>query len=677
MSNPLLDITSLPAFDRITSDHAEPAIDHCLQHCRAVLNSVTETDDPATWASVIEPLEDADDRLNRAWSPISHLNSVMNHDALRHTYNECRVKLSDYASEVGQHDALYQRYQEISQHSDLNSAQQQVLRHALRDFFLSGVTLPAEQKARYKAINQSLTKLTSQYEENVLDATQAWTLLIDDRQRLAGVPESALALARQQAQNRELDGWLLTLEMPSYLPILMYAQDRALREQMYTAYCTRASDVGPHAGQWDNSAVMEQILALRHEQAQLLGFNHYAELSLATKMAPDAEAVVAFLNELATHTMPYARREFAQLQDFAARQDGLTSLQAWDVAYYSEQLRQQHYALDQELLRPYFPIHHVLTGLFTIAQRLFGMTIQAVPDAVTWHPDVTLYAIHDQQGTVCAWFYLDPYARQNKRGGAWMDGCINRLKNSQREQVPVAYLVCNFPPPLPDCPSLLTHRDVETLFHEFGHGVHHMLTRIDYSAVSGINGVPWDAVELPSQLLENWCWEYEALQLFARHYQTDEVLPYSLFERLQATRHFQAGMAMARQLEFALFDFHVHRDYDPLQGAQIEQILQQVRTQVAVLQPPSFNRFAHAFSHIFAGGYAAGYYSYKWAEVLSADAFALFKERGIFDAHTGQAFRHHILEQGGAADTMALFKAFRGREPDVTALLNQYGMQTA
>ncbi|MFZ0790465.1 MAG: oligopeptidase A [Chromatiaceae bacterium] len=674
-SNPLLDTAGLPAFSRIRPEHVEPAVDARLAACRAEIARLTHEGSVPTWENFVEPLEEMDDTLSRTWSPVGHLNGVMNSDALRAAYNACLPKLSDYGTEVGQNEDLFRGYQAVASLEHLDATQRKLLANALRDFHLSGVDLPADKKARYKAISQELSQLTSKYSENLLDATNAWSKLVTDESVLAGLPESALGLARQTAEQRGQDGWLLTLDMPSYLPVMTYADNRDLRFEVYQAYGTRASDQGPHAGQWDNSETMERILALRHEMAQLLGFSNYAERSLATKMAPSTDAVLAFLNDLAERSVGQARQELQELRDFARQHHGVEGLEPWDLGYYSEKLRGHRYQISQEELRPYFAVSRVLTGLFEVVQRLFGVRITEADSFETYHPDVRFFEIRDaSSGSLRGQFYLDPFARPNKRGGAWMDVCTNRMHTARCDQIPVAYLVCNFTPPVGDKPSLLTHNEVETLFHEFGHGIHHMLTQVDYPAVAGINGVAWDAVELPSQFMENWCWEREPLDLFAAHWQTGERIPEDLYGRMIAAKNFQSAMQMVRQLEFALFDFRIHQEYDPARGGRVYQILEEVRDQVAVVRPPAFNRFAHGFSHVFSGGYAAGYYSYKWAEVLSADAFSLFEERGVFDADTGRAFRECILERGGSRDAMELFVEFRGREPTTDALLRHSGI---
>ncbi|MCG8382488.1 MAG: oligopeptidase A [Gammaproteobacteria bacterium] len=668
--NPLLGLKGLPPFSAIQPAHIQPAIQTLLDQVRSWVKERLEREGDFTWENFVEPLSLLEDQINRAWSPVSHMNSVVNNDALREAYNACLPMLSEYSTEMGQNELLYAAYQVVMHRQEgLSQSQKKVLENALLDFRLSGVGLPDEQKVRYKDIAQKLSSLTSKFSENVLDATNHWQKLITDEEKLAGLPASALALAKQTASQREQEGWMLTLEFPSYLPVITYADDRDLRRELYEAFSTRASDCGPDDGRWDNSNIMEEILQLRTEQAQILGFENYAELSIEKKMAPSCEHVIAFLTDLADRSYPQAEGELKALQIFARETYGVEKLEAWDITYYSEKLRQHQYAITQEELKPYFPETRVLPGLFNVVERLYGMVISEVPDVDAWHPDVRFYEIHDQADNLRGQFYFDLYARPNKRGGAWMDVCASRIQTQNHKQTPVAYMVCNFSPPVDGKPAQFTHNEVETLFHEFGHGLHHLLTQIDHAEVSGINGVAWDAVELPSQFMENWCWEKEALDLIAGHVETGEPLPDELYRRMVAAKNFQSAMQMVRQLEFALFDFRIHQEFN---GGGIDwtyAILDQVRTQVAVNKPPEFNRFAHSFSHIFAGGYAAGYYSYKWAEVLSADAFSLFEEKGIFDRETGQLFLENILEKGGSKDAMDLFVAFRGREPTVDALL--------
>jgi oligopeptidase A len=676
MNNPLLEMEGLPAFTHITPDIIEPAIDQLLAENRNAIRQLLESGQQYDWKNLVEPLEKLDDRLSRAWSPVNHMNFVVNSDDLRKAYNACLPKLSDYATEMGHNSALYEAYKAVSSNrEELDVAQNKLLDNALLDFHLSGVDLAPQKKQRYKEISQALSQLTTKFEENLLDATNAWSKLVTDESELAGLPESALALAAQTARQRDhREGWLLTLDYPSYLPVMTYADNRELRREVYEAFSTRASDQGPHAGQWDNGEVMEQILALRHEQAQLLGFDNYAERSLARKMARTTEEVMHFLNDLASRSRAQAQRELEALTAYAQKTHGMTDLQAWDIGYYSEKLRHERYHITQEMLKPYFPETRVIPGMFAVVERLYGITITQVEGTDTWHPDVRFYEIRDHDNRLRGQFYLDLYARPKKRGGAWMDDCLSRFFTDTINQTPVAYLTCNFSPPVDGKPSLLSHDEVETLFHEFGHGLHHLLTLIDYPAVAGINGVAWDAVELPSQFMENWCWEKAALDLISGHVETGEPIPDDLYRRMREAKNFQSAMMMVRQLEFSLFDFRIHLEYDPAKGGRIYEILEAVRSQVAVVRPPAWNRFPHGFSHIFAGGYAAGYYSYKWAEVLSADAFSLFEERGIFDSDAGHTFLHEILEQGGSKDAMELFVAFRNREPQIEPLLRHSGI---
>ncbi len=678
MSNVLLSFTDLPPFSKITPDQVVPAIDEMLAHNRALVDKLLGDVRDPNWDNFVQPLAEAEDRLSRIWAPVSHMNSVVNSDALRAAYNACLPKLSDYATEMGQNEQLFHAFNAIKQNSavfaKLDQAQKKIIDNTLLDFKLSGFDLPADKKVRFKEIQQQLSKLTTKFEENVLDATQAWHKHISDEKQLAGLPDYARAMAKQAAEQKNKTGWLFTLDFPSYYAVMTHADDRQLRFEMYQAYVTRASDQGPLAGKYANSEIMEDVLALRHELAQLLGFKNYAERSLARKMAESPQHVIAFLEDLAVRSLPMAKKDLQELTEFA-NAAGLDKLEAWDLGYYSDKLREKKYAINQEALKPYFPESKVVPGMFDVVNRLYGIEIKPVSGVDTWHKDVRFYEIRDQHGELRGQFYLDLYARENKRGGAWMDDCIgrHRLQNGDM-QIPVAFLTCNLTPPLGDQPALFTHDEVITLFHEFGHGLHHMLTRVDSIGVAGINGVAWDAVELPSQFMENWCWEREALNLITGHYQSGEPLPEDLFHKMQAARNFQSAMQMVRQLELSLFDFKLHADYAPQRGARVQETLDAVRKQVAVITPPAFNRFQHGFSHIFAGGYAAGYYSYKWAEVLSADAFAKFEENGIFDRATGEAFLHAILEQGGSREPMELFVEFRGREPNTEALLRHNGI---
>ena len=678
MNNPLLTMDSLPPFSQIQPDQVQPAVTQAIADCKQKISDVLAQRDPHTWDSLIAPLEEVNDRLARIWSPVSHLNSVLNSEALRAAHDACLPLLSEFQTYVGQHEGLYQAYRELAESDDfplLSGAQRKEIQNTLRDFRLSGIGLPAEAQQRYGEIQARLSELASRFSNNVLDATQGWNKLVTDEAELAGLPQSAQAAARQLAELKGKEGWLFTLDIPSYLPVMMYADNRALRAELYEAFTTRASDQGPNAGKWDNSAIMTELLALRRELAQLLGFANYAELSLATKMADKPEQVVNFLTDLAAKSLPQGKAELEEIRAFAAEQHGQGELAAWDLAYYAEKLKQHKFSISDEQLRPYFPASKVVKGLFEVVKRVFGMKVRERLGIDTWHPDVRFYDIFDAEDELRGSFYLDLYAREHKQGGAWMDVCLGRrYRQDGSLQKPVAYLTCNFNGPVDGKPALFTHNEVVTLFHEFGHGIHHMLTRIDVAGVAGINGVAWDAVELPSQFLENWCWESEALAFISGHYETGEPLPADLLEKMLTARNFQAAMQMLRQLEFALFDFRLHQEFDPASADQIPALLDEVRSQVAVMTPPAFNRFQHSFSHIFAGGYAAGYYSYKWAEVLSADAFSRFEEEGIFNPATGQSFLKNILEKGGSKEPMELFRAFRGREPQVDALLRHSGI---
>ncbi len=677
MSNPLLDNPPLPPFSAITADQVEPAIEGLIADCRRNLEEVLQSSlaNGVSWDNLVAPLEEQDDRLGKAWSPVGHLNAVLNSEALRDAYTSSLSKLTAYSTEVGQNQALCQAYQALAnseQFSELNQAQRTAVEHALRDFRLAGVDLPEDKKNRYRKLKQRLSELSTEFSNNVLDATQGWFKQLDKVDALQGLPESAVALARQAAEQKQLSGYVITLDIPAYLAVMTHADDRALREEIYTAYCTRASDQGPTAGQWDNAPLINEILSLRHELALLLGFSNYAERSLATKMATDCDQVEDFLLQLAEKSQTAARQDLQELQTFAQQLDNIDALKAWDQAYYSEKLREQKYAISQEELRPYFPAATVVAGMFDVVSKLFGIDIHQT-EADVWHEDVHFYEVH-RNGVAIAQFYLDLYARENKRGGAWMDECRVRRQSMQQLQLPVAYLTCNFTPAVGDKPALLTHNEVVTLFHEFGHGLHHMLTQIDVASVSGINGVAWDAVELPSQFLENWCWEKSVIPMISGHYESGEALPEHLLNNLLAAKNFQSALQMLRQIEFALFDFRLHRGYDSAKPKPVQQVLDEVREQVSVITPPAFNRFQNGFSHIFAGGYAAGYYSYKWAEVLSSDAFSRFEEEGIFNRETGQSFLTEILEKGGSEEAMALFKGFRGREPGIDALLRHSGI---
>jgi len=602
---------------------------------------------------------------------------VVSSDELREAHDACLPLLSEYGTWVGQHEGLYNAYVAIKasdEYANLDEQRQKVIDNAIRDFTLSGVALPSEEKKRYADIQAKLSELSSTFSNNVMDATMGWSKHVTDESMLAGMPESARDAAAQAAHQKDLQGWLFTLDIPSYLPVMLYADNAALREEMYRAYATKASDQGPNAGKWDNTNIIQQTLALRSEIAQLLGFSSYSERSLATKMAESTDQVTGFLRDLAAKSKPQAEKELEEVRAYAKDTHGVTELNAWDLPYYSEKLKQEKYTISDEMLRPYFPEDRVLSGLFEVVHRLYGLKIIEQPGIDTWHKDVRYFTITDSADALRGSFYLDLYARAKKRGGAWMDECrVRREKLDGELQLPVAYLTCNFNAPVGDKPALFTHDEVVTLFHEFGHGIHHMLTKMSVAGVSGINGVPWDAVELPSQFLENWCWEEDALNFISGHYETGAPLPADLLDRMLAARDYQAAMQMVRQLEFSLFDFLLHSESGD--NVDVQAILNSVRAEVAVNTPPAFNRFQHSFGHIFAGGYAAGYYSYKWAEVLSADAYSKFEEDGIFNRETGKAFLENILEMGGSRAPMDLFVAFRGREPNVDALLRHSGIR--
>lgn len=678
MSNPLLTFTDLPPFSAIKPEHVKPAVEQAIADCRHTIDKVLAENPQPSWESVIAPIEEVDDRLSRIWSPVSHMNSVVNSDELREAYESCLPLLSEYSTWVGQHKGLFEAYKTLKESEGfaaLTRAQQKTISDSLRDFELSGIGLPLQEQKRYGEISKRMSELGSKFSNNVLDATMGWTKQITDVNLLAGMPESALAAAQAAAEVKGLEGYLLTLDIPSYLPVMTYCDNQALRKEVYEAYVTRASDRGPNAGKWDNSEIIAEQLKLRHEIARMLGFSTYSEKSLATKMAQTTDQVLGFLNDLASKAKPQGEREVEELRQFAESEFGVKQLELWDIAYYSEKQKQHLFEISDEELRPYFPEQKVVNGLFEVLSRLFGMQVKERQGVDVWHESVRFFDIFDAQGTLRGSFYLDLYAREHKRGGAWMDECrVRRTTDSGALQTPVAYLTCNFNRPVGDKPALFTHDEVTTLFHEFGHGIHHMLTQVEVGAVSGINGVPWDAVELPSQFLENWCWQEEALAFISGHYQTGEPLPKAMLDKMLAAKNFQSAMFILRQLEFGLFDFTLHTTYDPEVGPKVLETLAEVKKKVAVLPGLEWNRFSHSFSHIFAGGYSAGYYSYLWAEVLSADAFSRFEEEGIFNRETGQSFLNNILEMGGSEEPMELFKRFRGREPQIDALLRHAGI---
>lgn len=664
----------LPQFNAIQLDNFVESLDFLLQTNLQKIEQLVQQKQ-FTWDNLIEPLDDLDDAIEKLWSPVSHLHGVMNSPELRACYQSCLPLLSAYESAVGQNEDLYNAIRSIDQQS-LNNAQQKLIHDLLQGFELSGVALSSEKKQRFEAIQTELSALTSQFDNNVLDATQAFTLHITDEQKLSGLPDHAVDAAKTLAKEKELTGWLLSLEFPCYAAVITYADDRDLREQFYKAYVTRASQYAAEGERYDNTPIINQILALRHEQAQLLGFANFAELSVATKMVSSTKDVTDFLMDLSSRAYQQAKNEFLQLQDFALHSKNHAQLEPWDMAYLSEKMRKQFFDLSQEELRPYFPLSKVMSGLFTIINRLYGITLEQIDYADVWHPEVTCYRLIDEEGKERGHIYSDLFARQNKRGGAWMDSLQSRRMHHGELQLPVAILACNFAKPVAGKEAVLSHEEVQTLFHEFGHCLHHVLTKVNYLGGSGIHGVEWDAVELPSQFFENWTWEHAALQQLTCHVDTGEVLPDSWFNKLMAAKNFQSAMGTMRQLEFSLFDFRLHLEYDGKKPDFVQGILSEVRQLTAILPPKPYNCFQNSFSHIFAGGYAAGYFSYKWAEVLSSDAFSRFEEEGIFNHQTGRDFLHCILEVGGSKKAAEAFVDFRGRQATVDALLRHSGIQS-
>ncbi len=677
----LSDFSNNPVFSAIEPANVVSDVRQAIDKCKRVIEEVV-TSKEISFENIVTRIEEVEDELSAIFSPISHTNSVVSSDELREAHDACLPLLSEYSTYVGQHQGLCDMYIALSKSSEfehLNEAQKKVVSNAVRDFELSGVSLPENKKQEYAKIKAKLSDLASKFSNNVMDATLAFSKHVTDESLLSGLPQSALDAAKQAAHQKDLQGYLFTLDIPSYLPVMMYADNRELRKELYRAYATRASDqdgdsLNGKAAQFDNTQIINETLELRHRLAKLMGFSSYAEYSLATKMAQTPKQVLDFLNDLARRSKPQAIEEKREIEAFAAQKFDQSELEAWDYAYFAEKLKQDKFSISDEQLKPYFPEHRVLSGLFEVVSRLFDVKVVEVLNIDAWHKDVRYFEIHDGQGTLRGAFYLDLYARAKKRGGAWMDECrVRRVTMDKTLQTPIAYLTCNFSSPVGDKPALFTHDEVVTLFHEFGHGIHHMLTKIDVAGVSGINGVAWDAVELPSQFLENWCWQSEALEFISGHYETSKPLPKELLDKMLAAKNYQAAMQMVRQLEFSLFDFTLHSQTETPKDVQT--ILDEVRERVSVSVVPTFNRFQNSFSHIFAGGYAAGYYSYKWAEVLSADAFAKFEEEGIFNQDTGRAFLTNILEQGGSKEPMDLFKAFVGREPKTDALLRHSGIQ--
>jgi len=672
-NNPLLHFSGLPKFNEVKAEHVSPAVDYLLADARKTVETLATADGAVTWENFVSRLEDMEERLSRAWSQVGHINAVVNSPELREAYNDNLSKLTDFYADLGQDERLYAKFRTLRNSpafEALTIAQKKIVENELRDFRLGGAELPAAQKVRFKEIQEELSKLSSKFEENVLDATNDYALYVHDAETLKGIPEDVLQAAADAAKTENKTGWKFTLHFPSYLPVLQYADNRELRETLYRAYATRASEFAKP--EWDNTPVIAQILKLRHEAALLLGFDNYAELSIATKMADSAQHVESFLKDLAARAKPFALRDKIELDEYAAKL-AITDMQAWDVSYVSEKLREDKYAFSDQEVKQYFPEHKVLAGLFKVVETIFGIHVTR-SDAPVWHEAASFYDIKDGKGELIGQFYLDLYARNNKRGGAWMDEAITRRKSAGGLTKPVAYLTCNFSAPVGDKPALFTHDEVLTMFHEFGHGLHHMLTEVDDYSVSGIKGVEWDAVELPSQFMENFCWEWEVLRNMTAHVDSGEQLPRALFDKMVAAKNFQAGMQTVRQIEFSLFDIRLHSEFDPHGVTTALDLIESVRDEVAVVRPPKWNRFPHNFTHVFSGGYAAGYYSYKWAEVLSADVYSMFEEDGVLSRETGQRYWQEILAKGGSRSAMESFAAFRGREPSIDALLRHSGM---
>ncbi|HSH97443.1 MAG: M3 family metallopeptidase [Methylophilaceae bacterium] len=674
LDNPLLDFSGLPKFDQVKAAHVTPAVDYLLSQGRELLETLSASTIAPTWQNFAYPLEDFEEKLSRAWSQVSHMNSVVNSPELREAYNDNLSKLTAFYADLSQDERLYKKFRDLkasAEYTALNTAQKKIIENELRDFRLGGAELPEAEKVRFKVIQEELSSLSAKFEENLLDTTNDFSLILKDASNLQGIPADVLQAAAEAAKEEGKSGYKFTLHFPSYMPVLQYADNRDLRATLYRAYATRASEFGKP--EWDNTGLIKDILKLKQESARLLGFNNYAEVSLSTKMAGKPAEVTDFLDTLGKRAKPFAVRDMQELKDYAASKLGLPALEAWDIAYASEKLREEKYAFSDQEVKQYFPESQVLHGLFKVTETIFGVHVKK-SQAPVWHADATFYEITDHQGKLVGQFYLDLYARNNKRGGAWMDEAITRRKKVDGVETPVAFLTCNFSPPVGGKPALFTHDEVNTMFHEFGHGLHHLLTKVDDYGVSGIKGVEWDAVELPSQFMENFCWEWEVLRHMTKHVETGAQLPRELFDKMVAAKNFQAGMQTMRQIEFSLFDIRLHGDFDPNGSETALDLIEQVRDEVAVVRPPKWNRFPNNFSHIFAGGYAAGYYSYKWAEVLSADAYSLFEENGVLSQETGQRFWSEILAQGGSRPALDSFIAFRGREPSIDALLRHNGM---
>ena len=672
--NPLLDFSGLPRFADITSDHVTPAVDTLLTENRAIVERLEKTSEAPTWDNFVQDLDNANERMNRAWGQVSHLNAVMNSPKLREVYNANLPKITQFYAELGQNQALFSKYKALQaapEFAALSPARKKIIENELRDFRLSGAELAEDKKKRFLEIQEEQSVLASKFSENILDATNAFSLIVEGEEELSGIPADVLQTAAEAATKDGKAGWKFTLHAPSYLPMLQYADNRALREKMYRAYLTRAAEF--EHPEWDNAPLIQKILQLRDEEAKLLGYNNFAEVSLVPKMAKSPQQVLDFLLDLAKRAKPFAEKDIASLKDFAKRELGLETMEPWDRTYAAEKLRGQRYSFSEQEVKQYFPEPTVLAGMFRVVETLYGLTLEQT-DAPVWHETVKFFDIRDRGKKLVGQFYLDLYARDTKRGGAWMDDAITRRRVGSGIQTPVAYLNCNFSAPVGGKPALFTHDEVITLFHEFGHGLHHLLTQVEDLSVAGINGVEWDAVELPSQFMENFCWEWDVLQHMTRHVDTGAMLPRVLFEKMIAAKNFLAGMGMVRQLEFSLFDMHLHSDFNVNGTKTARQLIDEIRSQVAVVFPPPYDRFANSFSHIFAGGYGAGYYSYKWAEVLSADAYSLFEESGVLNTATGQKFKNEILGVGGTRPALESFVAFRGREPNIDALLRHSGL---
>jgi len=673
MNNPVLNRKSLPLFDQIEPDHISPAIESMLKEANALIESLKKMSSTVSWENFVEPIEIISEKISRAWGQIEHLNAVVNSDNLRKAYNDNLIKLTDFYTNLSQDESLYKKYQSLKDSEafkSLTSSQKRIVDNVLRDFKLGGAELNETDKKKFKTIQEKLAKLSTQFEENILDATNEFSIFVDHLDELAGIPEENIKKAYAEAKEDKKEGYKFTLHFPSYLPVMQYADSRSLREKLYHAYATRASELV--SARFDNTKLIEEILALRYESSKLLGFKNFTEMSLVTKMAKSSEEVVSFLIDLANKAKPFALKDMDELKSFSKTLN-IEKLEAWDIAYVSEKLRQAKYSFSENEVKQYFPEHRVLKGLFKVVETIFNLKI-IKSDAPTWHKDVSFYSIKNENDELIGQFYFDLYARNHKRGGAWMDEAISRYKNSLESSHPVAFLTCNFSSPSDKNPALFSHDDVITLFHEFGHGLHHMLTRVDDYSISGIKGVEWDAVELPSQFMENFCWEWDVVKHMTEHVDNKNPLPKTLFDKMIEAKNFQSGMQTLRQIEFSLFDIRLHTEYSDQNKINPLELLETIRDEIAVVRPPSWNRFPNSFSHIFAGGYAAGYYSYKWAEVLAADAFSLFEEEGILSSHAGQKFQDEILSKGGSRPAMDSFIAFRGREPSVDALLRHNGM---